>query len=105
MSFTLLGTVLKRVNKGGTVDKATGVRKGTDYIVFNCPNERCGKRQKTALYLAEYKTPENRCGFKCKFCGVMAELSLPVSDRKIPLIISPGEYNNNQSMLRRAMGR
>lgn len=106
MSLTLRTVAIKRVNRGGhhgRQNPKTGeaADNGTDYVVFNCPLPKCGKRNKQSLYDSLY-SGGGATAFKCNGgCGTTTEVVLPVSDRRSPLIVSPEQFKQTRKDLRK----
>ena len=71
--------------------------KGTDYVTFECPHPKCGRRQKQSMYEMEnYHIPEaDRIPFKCKFCRNIIEVARP--HRPGSLLITPDDFNKEMA--------
>lgn len=107
MSLTLRTPALKFKNSGGgamhRIDRKEGVirtkvDRGSDYIVFECPNETCGRRQKHCMYDMEaYHDPRaDIIPFKCKFCRVIVEVMRPLTAGIGAMIVTPEEFTAQQ---------
>ena len=100
MNLVLRAVALKVINKtaGPRPDQ-----KRTDYVVFNCPDPRCGQRNKQSLYEAQNYLPsdENWIPFKCKKCGTTVEVQPPAKAGS--LIVSPDDFAREMAQRRKEL--
>ena len=71
---------------------------GSDYVIFNCPVPKCGKRNKKSVYEAKGRTQDGRLVFKCHSCRNEIEVQRPFShipDEKKTSVVIP----NSQGMM------
>ncbi len=66
---------------------------GSDYIVFICPWQDCGKRNKQSAYEAKAVTPNKNIILRCNSCRREVEVEKPKPEAKliVPSMISQPE--------------
>lgn len=113
MSEIILQTMaIKITNRGGgtmrRIDRKEQTAKekvdtGTDYVVFNCPHPKCGKRNKQSMYeMANYKPAnEDVIPFKCKICRRTVEVARP--RQQATLIMDPAQFTREMADRRKAL--
>lgn len=104
--LTLETTAIKVINKGKVCIYKGRQNTPTDYVIFNCPDPKCGKRNKQSMYEALY-VPENneRLPFRCKRCGNIIEvrpITLPAKPAPpTKLLVTPEEFSQEMAQRRR----